>query len=143
MRAVISRLLPRRQQFIHFSHHGEGVSHVKHVGFAAGPAAVRVQADGAALGDETPADGVRLFAVATGAQPLRMPRRCAGLANLVQVRQKRQHRLSLAALVHQRFAAAQRRAAELEKTPDVLFRLGHVRLAVGLFLRPARAGDKK
>ena len=72
-----------------------------------------------------------------------MPRRRAGLADLVQVRQERQHRLAFPALVHQRFAAAERRAAELEEIANQFLRLRHVRLAVGLFLRPAGAGDKQ
>ena len=111
----------RRQQFVDLGHHLEGIGDVKHVGLAARPAAIRVQIDGAALADETPADRVRFFAVTAGAQTFRMPRRRAGLADLVQVRQERQHRLAFAAQVHQRFAAAERRARLLAENRESIF----------------------
>jgi hypothetical protein len=45
---------------------GERVRHIEDIGFAACPAAVRVEADGPARVNEPPAYGVRFFAVTTG-----------------------------------------------------------------------------
>ena len=56
----------RLQQGVEFGDDLEGVGDVDYVGFAAGPAAVGVERDGAALGDEAPAYYVRFFAVAAG-----------------------------------------------------------------------------
>lgn len=61
--------LLRREQLVDLRHHGKRVGDVNHVGLAARPAAVGVQADGPALFDEAPADRVRLFAVAAGGKP--------------------------------------------------------------------------
>ncbi len=73
------------EQLVHFRHDGEGVRDIQHVGFASRPATIRVQIDRTALVDEAPADSMRLFAVAAGGQPFRVPGRGAGLADLVQV----------------------------------------------------------
>ena len=88
------------QQFVDLRHDLESVGDVEHVGLAARPATVRVEINGAALADEAPAHRVRLFAVATGRKSFRMPRRRAGLADLVHMRQEWQNGLSLTAQIH-------------------------------------------
>ncbi len=85
----------------------ESVGDVEDVGFAAGPAAVGVEADGAAFVDEAPSDGVGFFAVAASGEAFGMSWCGAGLADLVQMRQEREDSLAFAALVDQRFAAAE------------------------------------
>ena len=140
--STISSHSGRRQQLVHFGNHRERIGHIKHVGLAARPAAIRIQTDGAAFADETPADGMRLLTVTAGAQAFRVTRCRAGLADLVQMRQKRQHGLTLAALIHERFAAAERRARLFQETKNQFFRLRQMRLSVGLFFRPARAGNE-
>ena len=72
-----------------------------------------------------------------------MPRRRAGLADLVQVRHEAQHRLALAAQVHQRLAAAQRSLGRAQKAQDQRLRFGRVDRAVGLLLGPAGAGHEQ
>ena len=84
-----------------------------------------------------------LFTVAAGRQPFRMAWRGARLADLIQVRQERKDSLAFAAQVHQRLAAAQGSPRELEAIVDQLFRILHVRLAVGLFLGPTGPGDQQ
>ena len=133
-------LIPLCEQFVDFGNDGEGVGHVDYVGFAAGPAAVGVEGDGAALGDEAPADDVRLFAVTAGGEALGMARRGAGLADLIEMRQKWKNGVPLAALVDQRFAAAERCAGGAQEAEDQVCRFGDVDLAVGLFFGPAGAG---
>ena len=66
-------------------HHGKSIRNVDHVRFAAGPAAVGVEVDGAAFVDESPADNVWFLAVTAGGEPLGMSWRCTGLAHLVHV----------------------------------------------------------
>src|SRR6202165_6340942 len=97
--------LARFQQLIDFFHHLERVGDVHHIRFAARPATVWIQTDGAAFAHEAPTNNVRLFAVATGRKPLWMSRGGACSPNLIQVRQKRKYRLIFATLVHERFAA--------------------------------------
>jgi len=50
---------PRREQLVHFSHHGEGVGHVEHVGFAAAQPQFGSRLMARRFVDETPADRVR------------------------------------------------------------------------------------
>jgi hypothetical protein len=99
--AVAARNQVRFQQLIQLCYDLEGVGYVDYVGFAAGPAAVGVERDGAALGDEAPADYVRLLAVAAGGKAFGMAGRCAGLADLVEVRKKGKNGVPFAALVDQ------------------------------------------
>jgi hypothetical protein len=73
----------------------------------------------------------------------RVARRGAGLADLVEMSQKRKHRLALATQIHQRLAAAQRRARELETIKNQLLRFLHVGLSVGLLLGPSGPGYKQ
>ena len=68
-----------------------------------------------------------------------MPRRRPGLPHLVQVRQERQHRLPLAAQIHQRFGAAERCLRQPQEAEDQVFGILDVSLAVGLSLGPPRA----
>ena len=72
-----------------------------------------------------------------------MARRRAGLPDLVHMRQERKHGVPLAALIDERLAAAERCAGRVQEAENQLARLGDVDLAVGLFLGPAGAGDKK
>ena len=67
----------------------------------------------------------------------------AGLTNLVQVGHERQHRLPFAAEVHKRFTAAERRLRCTKEFQDNIRSLIGVRLAIGLFLCPARASNKQ
>src|SRR5271166_5393625 len=60
------------EKLIYLGHDLEGVGYVEHVGFAAGPAAIGVEIDGAALVDEAPADHVRFLAMATGRKAFRV-----------------------------------------------------------------------
>ena len=68
--ALLSRALALSQQLVDVRHHFKGVGDVEDVGFAAGPAAIGVEADGAAFVDEAPADGVRFLAMTARAQAL-------------------------------------------------------------------------
>ena len=131
------------QQLIHLGHYLEGVGDVDHVGFAAGPAAVGVEGDGAALSDEAPADDVGLFAVAAGGKALGVTRRGAGLADLVHVGEEGKHGLAVAALVDERFAAAERCAGGIDEAEDEAGGFSGVGLAVRLFAGPAGAGDEE
>ena len=54
------------EELVHAGDHLEGVGDVDDVGLAASPAAIGVERYGTALGNETPADDVRLFAMAAG-----------------------------------------------------------------------------
>jgi hypothetical protein len=131
------------QTRVHLGHHLEGVGDIDHVGLAAGPAAVGVERDGAALADEAPAHHVRLFAVAAGGEALGVARRCAGLADLVQVREEGKHGVALRRPGRPAICccrAMRRRAQEAE---DQFAGLGGVNLAVGLLLGPAGAGDEQ
>ena len=86
-----------REQLVDFPNNSKGIRHVKHIGLAPGPAAVGVEIDRAALGDESPTDRVRFLTMTAGGQPLGMPRRRAGLPNLVQMSEEREHRLAFPA----------------------------------------------
>ena len=132
-----------REQFVDFGDYLKGVGYVDYVGFAAGPAAVGVEGDGAAVGDEAPADDVRLFAVAAGGEALGVARRCAGLADLVQMREEGKNGVAFAALVDERLAAAERCAGLAQEAEDEVGGFGDVDLAVGLLLGPASAGDEE
>ena len=140
---TITRRLFGGEQLVDLAHDGKGVGHVKHVGLALRPATGGVEVDGASLVDEAPADGVRLFAVAAGGQPLGVARRGAGLADLVEVAHELEHLLALAAQIDERFGAAEGGLRLPEETEDDLLGLGGVRLAVGLLLGPAGAGDEE
>src|SRR6266702_444572 len=70
---------------IHFFDHLEGIGNIHNVGFAAGPAAVGVERDGAPLSDESPAYDVRLLTMAAGGKSLSMSRSRAGLPDLIHV----------------------------------------------------------
>ena len=89
-----------RQLLVELRYHLKSVSDINHVGFAAGPAAVWVQGDSAALANESPTNNMRLFAVAAGGEPFGVARRGASLPDLVQMRQKWQHGVPFAALIH-------------------------------------------
>ena len=97
----------------------------------------------AALADEAPTHHVRLFAVAAGGQALGVTRRRAGLADLVHVRQEGKHGLAFAALVDERFAAAERCACCAQESENEIGGFGGVHLPVGLLLGPSRAGDEE
>ena len=62
------------EQVVEFGDYLEGVGYVDYVGFAAGPATVGVEGDGAAVGDESPAYDVRLFAMTAGGKALGVAR---------------------------------------------------------------------
>jgi len=131
------------QQFVYPLHDRECIGDVDDVGFASGPTAVGIERDGAALADKAPADDVRLFAVAAGGEALGVPRRRARLTDLVEMGEKGKDGAALAALVDERFRAAQRRARCAQEFQDDFARLRCVNLAVGLFFRPARSGNKQ
>ena len=57
---VVGRM---RQKGVEFRHDLEGIGDVEHVRFAASPATIRIEIDGAALIDEAPAHDMRFFAV--------------------------------------------------------------------------------
>ena len=59
------------QHRIHLRHHLKRIRHVHHVGLAARPSAVWIEAHSAPLADEPPAHHVRLFAMAAGRQSFR------------------------------------------------------------------------
>jgi hypothetical protein len=99
------------QEPIEFSDYLKRICHIDNVGLPARPIAIRVQGDRAPLGYEAPAHHVRLLAVAACGKPLAMARRSVRLADLIQVRKERKHLLVLACLIHERFAAAQRRTS--------------------------------
>lgn len=101
------------QQRVQLLHDFEGVGDIDDVGFAARPSAVGVEIDGAALVDEAPSNDMRLFTVTTSGEPLRVTWSGAGLSDLVEVREERENCLVLAALVDERFAAAERSAGFL------------------------------
>ena len=71
------------QQVVYLGHYLEGVGYVDYIGFAAGPAAIGIEIDGAAFVDEAPADYVRLFAVAAGGEAFGVAGSGAGLADLI------------------------------------------------------------
>src|SRR5581483_7257678 len=75
----------RTEQLIHLCHHLERISDVHHIGFAPGPAAVRIERDGPAFADKPPTDYVRLLAVAACREPLLVTGRRAGLSDLVHM----------------------------------------------------------
>src|ERR1019366_4491955 len=95
-------------QFVDPRHHLERVRDIEHVGFAARPAAIGIKVDGPALGDEAPANGVGLLAVAAGRETLWVTRRSPSLTDLVEMAHEGQRGLVLAAEIDQRFAAAER-----------------------------------
>jgi hypothetical protein len=78
----------------------EGIGYVDYVGFAACPAAVGVEGDGAAVGDEAPADDVRFFAVTAGGEAHGVAGRCAGLADLVEMGEEGKDGVAFAALIY-------------------------------------------
>ena len=87
------------QKRVHALHDLKCIGHVHHIRLAACPAAVGVEADRTPLADETPAHHVRLFAMAAGRESLRMPGRRTSLAHLIEMREKRQDRDPVAALI--------------------------------------------
>jgi hypothetical protein len=93
--------------------------------------------------DEAPAHDVRLFAVAAGGEALGVARRRTGLADLIHVRQEGKNGVPFAALIDERFAAAQRRAGRAQEAENQFARFGSVNLAVGLLLGPACAGNEE
>src|ERR1017187_509995 len=95
------------QQGVEFRDDWEGVGYIDHVGFATGPAAVGVERNGAALGDETPTDNVGFLAVAAGCEALGMAGRGAGLADLIHMSEEGKNWLAFATLVDKRLAAAE------------------------------------
>ena len=131
------------EQGVDFGDDLKGVGDVDDVGFAARPAAVGVERDGAAVGDEAPADYVGFFAVAAGGKAFGVARRGAGLADLIQMRQEGKDGFAFAALIDERFAAAERRAGGVQEAENEFAGFGGVDLAVGLFLGPACAGDEE
>src|SRR5208283_2088862 len=72
------------QQVIQLGHDLEGVGYVQHVGFAAGPATIGIEIDGAPLVDEAPADHVGFLAMTTRGKTFGVARSGAGLAHLIQ-----------------------------------------------------------
>ena len=97
------RYIPRLflRQLVDFGDDLECVRHVEHVGLALRPTAAFVGVDRPPLVDETPPNHVRLFPVATGRLSLRVPGRRAGLADLIQVTENREHLFALARLFRQ------------------------------------------
>ena len=69
-----------------------------------------------------------------------MARRGAGLANLVHVGEKGENGLPFAALIDERFRAAEGCACLVQEVEDNVGGFGDVNLAVGLFFGPAGAG---
>ena len=80
------------------------------------------------------------LAMATGRETFRMAWGRTGLADLIQVAEAMEHRLTLARNVGERFGAAQGGAARVEKVEDQLFGVFNVRLAVFSLARPTRTG---
>ena len=72
-----------------------------------------------------------------------MARRGAGLADLVHVGEEGKHGLAFAALIDERFAAAQRCAGGAQEAENQFAGFGDVDLAVGLLFCPAGAGDEE
>ncbi len=95
------------------------------------------------LADEAPADYVRLFAVAAGGEAFGVARRGAGLADLVHVGEEGKDGFAFAALVDQRFAAAEGCAGGAQEAEDQFAGFGGMDLAVGLLFCPAGAGDEE
>lgn len=132
-----------REQLIQLGDNLERIGHIQHVGFPACPSTVGIQIDGSAFVDETPADHMWLFTMAAGRKTFGMAWGCAGLAHLIQVGHKSKHCLILTALVHQRFAAAQRSAGIAKELEDQLFRFRSVRFSIGVLPRPTSASGKQ
>ena len=119
------------KQLIRFGNDLESVGHIKDIGFTLRPTTVGIEADGATFAYKTPADGVRLFAMAAGSQPFWMTRSGAGLADLVEVAHVTDH-FTLAGLVNQRLAAAERCFAVIDEIEDQPFGFLDMQLAVSL-----------
>src|SRR5208282_1979813 len=117
------------QLLVQLGHDLEGIGNVEHVGLAAGPAAIGVEIDGAALVDKAPADHVGFLAMATRGEAFRVTWSGTGLAHLIQMGHESQHRLVLPALVHERLAATERSAGHAKKIEDERFGLFRVRLS--------------
>ena len=105
------------QQLVDPLHHCKRVGHIKHVCLATRPSTVRIEINCAALVYEAPTDDVRFFAMAAGRQTLGMTRCRTGLADLIQMRHKAEHGLLFAALIDQRFAAAERSLGRVQEIP--------------------------
>src|SRR5210317_680281 len=95
-----SNALSFGKQLIRLGNNLESVGHIEDIGFTLCPSAVGIEGDSAALADKTPADGMRLFAMAAGSQPFWMPWGGASLADLVEVAHETDH-FPLAGLVNQ------------------------------------------
>ena len=131
------------QQHIDFGDDGEGVGYVDDVGFAAGPAAVGVERDGAAVGDEAPADDVGLFTMTAGCKALGMARGCAGLADLIEWVRKGRTEFPSPPWSTKDLQLPSDAPVWREEAEDEFGGFGDVGLAVGLFLGPACAGDEE
>jgi hypothetical protein len=131
------------KQSVDLAHHLKGVGNIYDVGFAAGPAAVGIEGDGAAVGDEAPANDVRLFAVATGGKAFGVAGRRSGLPDLIQMRKEWENGVPVATLIDEGFAAAERCACCVEEAKDEVAGFCGMGLAVGLFLGPACAGNEE
>src|SRR6185503_8413335 len=81
--------------------------------------------------------------MAAGGKAFGVAGRRAGLSNLIHVSEEGKHGLAFAALIHQRFAAAERSAGVAQKTENEIASFAGVNLSVWLFLRPSCTGYKE
>ena len=132
-----------REQAVQFAHDLEGIADVEDVGLAAGPTAVGVEVDGAAVVDEAPADDVGLFTVAAGGETFTVAGGGPGLADLVEVGQEGEDGLAFAGLVDEGLRRTEGGLGGADEAEDQIGGFIGVDGAVGLFLGPSGAGDEE
>ena len=137
-------MLPARLELLtHLRHHLERIGDVDHIGLAPRPSAIRVERNRPPLADEAPAHYMRPLSVTTSRQALRVARCRASLTDLIHMREKRQDDVPFAALVDERFRAAQRRTRCAKKIKISSPASLAMNLPVRLLLCPACPRDKQ